>query len=298
MTEPENRQRIACLFLLGMTLGVASNINAHGGDPARIHACVRQSNGSVRFVPPDDDCSELNPPGAWLPVHWDVEGGDNDWAGAGTGSLHPFSLSDSVVVGAESASAKLHVRTAATEGAAALRIDPRGTQGLLVDSQGNLLIGASSGSLARLTVNAEEHADAFRARVGGITHFVIKADGQTGLGIGEPSARLEVAARQGEEPFRVRLQSAQPEFIIDAHGNVGIGTHEPTDKLAVLQEGDGRAASFSIENPTNDDAAVSAITNGTGLRSSPTSSTPTALLQHCLREPLVQDQRLNSTEAT
>ena len=78
-----------------------------------------------------------------------------------------------------------------------------------------------------------------------------------------PSARLQVVARQGEDPFQWRLQSAQPEFIIDAHGNVGIGTHEPTDKLAVLQEGDGRAAFFSLRS-ANHTAAVSAITNGTG----------------------------------
>ncbi len=242
---------------------LTANIYAHEGDPEKIHACVRQ-NGRVRVVQPNNDCGQMNPPGAWSPIHWDIEGGDDDWSGAGTGSMHPSDLNDNVVVGAETGSAKLHISSDASDNVDALNVEPQGSKGLLVNAAGQVVIGEPSGTLARLAINSKENEDSFRARVNDITHFIVKSDGQTGVGTSTPDARLEINARQDEKPLQVRLQNGDPQFLVDADGNVGIGRPQPTDKLSVLQKGDSRAGFFEIDNSSNQSAALSAITRGNG----------------------------------
>lgn len=43
---------------------------SHDGDTDKIHACVREGSGRVRFVQHDDGCGQLDPANAWTPGHW------------------------------------------------------------------------------------------------------------------------------------------------------------------------------------------------------------------------------------
>ncbi len=100
----------AFLITLGVLAAsaVSSMVTAHGGASGKIHACVNSSIGLVLLVPPNNDCSAL--PAAWRnPIDWDIEGGDEDWAGIGTGSIFPADLTNNVGIGTANPQKKLHV---------------------------------------------------------------------------------------------------------------------------------------------------------------------------------------------
>jgi hypothetical protein len=179
--------------------------------------CARVSNGNVRAIPIQDSCGDL--PGNWI----ELDLMDNDWAGAGSGSMQTGDEDDSVIV------------------------------------------GPITGASARLTVNAAENEEVFRARANNVTSLVIAADGQVGVRNSQPQAALHVGANSGEAPLRVdRFGTSDPQLIVNAQGNVGINVAQPVDRLSVLNQGTGRAGFFSTDNLTNRSAALSAITNGTG----------------------------------
>ena len=256
-------KKFHCLLVTSAIL-MSVAAHSHDGDPGKIHACVRNFNQMVRIVAPDDDCSGFPPPGGWTPIHWDIDSEDDDWSGAGSGIMTPAYPDDLVVIGIENGSAKLHVETGYDDSQDVLRVHPQGRVGLLVDAEARVVVGETSGSLARFTINSDEDEDAVRVRVDEVTHFAVKADGQVGVGTSVPDARLEVKGRQGENPFIVRTQSTDPKFLVNAAGNVGIGAPEPADKLVVVQSGSERAGFFEIDNAANQVAALSSITRGRG----------------------------------
>ena len=79
---------LGTLIILGAvisTVAISSNTSAHDGDASLVHACVNQTNAQVRIAHPgpgdeNTDCTALG--ADWLNVHL-----DEDWTGAGTGSL-------------------------------------------------------------------------------------------------------------------------------------------------------------------------------------------------------------------
>jgi len=126
-------------------------------------------------------------------------------------------------------------------------------------------IGTDDQNNGRLTVNADSDEEGLRVRNGGTTSFVVDDEGQVGVGTSNPVARLQVHSREDEDPLAVRLfGQTLPDFLVNADGNVGIGVSQPTDQLAVLENDDGRAGSFQIDNSGNGSAALSAVTNGQG----------------------------------
>lgn len=48
-------------------ISVPPKLDAHGGDPDLIHACI-SNDGSVRIVGPDDDCAKSETPRHWIRV--------------------------------------------------------------------------------------------------------------------------------------------------------------------------------------------------------------------------------------
>jgi hypothetical protein len=61
---------ISVAFLLGLLVAnVATLVYAHGGDTSLIHACVRNSNGQLRIVGPNDQCASSE-----SPLDWRIQG--------------------------------------------------------------------------------------------------------------------------------------------------------------------------------------------------------------------------------
>jgi hypothetical protein len=179
--------------------------------------CARVSNGNVRAIPVQEDCTDLA--GNWIQLNLM----DDDWVGAGTGSLQTGDENDSVVV------------------------------------------GPPSGAGAKLTVNAGQNEEVFRARANNVTALFIGGDGQTGIRNAQPQAALHVGAVSGENPLRIdRFGTNDPQLLVTSQGNVGINVGQPSDKLSVLNSGSGRAGFFQTNNSANRAAALSATTNGSG----------------------------------
>jgi hypothetical protein len=47
------------------SLALVTLVNAHGGDPTKIHSCVRTGNGDLRIVAPQDTCGPNTSPLDW-----------------------------------------------------------------------------------------------------------------------------------------------------------------------------------------------------------------------------------------
>lgn len=52
-----------------VALGAATLAGAHGGDPSKVHACVKSPNGDVRIVAPAATCG-----GNETPLDWNIQG--------------------------------------------------------------------------------------------------------------------------------------------------------------------------------------------------------------------------------
>jgi len=101
---------------------VSNQASAHGGDATLVHACVNQTNAVVRIAHPgpgdeNTDCAVGVGPD-WSNVHL-----DDEWLGAGTGSLSPANLTDNVGIGTATPNEQLEITgnfrlpaTTATEG--------------------------------------------------------------------------------------------------------------------------------------------------------------------------------------
>lgn len=108
------------------------------------------------------------------------------------------------------------------------------TPTFLVDAQARVRIGPEQGAAAKLTVNADAAEDALRLRTGGITHLLLAADGQLGVGTASPTAQVQVQAGSGEDALLVRtFASVTPRLLVDDQGNVGVGTAAPAERLHV-----------------------------------------------------------------
>ena len=101
---------VVFLLLLGTVFGtgVSTMVNAHGGDTSLIHGCVNTTSGDLRLVAglglgnPNNNCSGFG--GNWVPIDL-----DDDWSGAGTGSMFVSSLGDNVGIGTTNPRGKLDV---------------------------------------------------------------------------------------------------------------------------------------------------------------------------------------------
>ena len=64
---------ILSLGFLGLAaaagVGLYPMVGADGGDDSQIHACVRDRDGKVTVVDPDDSC-----PSGWTSTHWNIQG--------------------------------------------------------------------------------------------------------------------------------------------------------------------------------------------------------------------------------
>jgi hypothetical protein len=61
---------IATAAITVASLGVVTIVNAHGGDPNKIHSCVKNNNeGNVRIVDPNETCKSNE-----RPVDWNSQG--------------------------------------------------------------------------------------------------------------------------------------------------------------------------------------------------------------------------------
>jgi len=166
------------LLVMLLVMAVASvdapaNVSAHGGDASLVHACVNQTTLETLIVHPspsggpDIDCvSRPWPFGpGWAPVDL-----DNDWSGAGTGSLFPANLTDNVGIGTA-------IPTEA--------LDVVGN----VHVSGSFIAGAtttySDGSIT-LSAGTDLNIDSD-------TLFVDNANNRVGVGTAIPSSNLEVS---------------------------------------------------------------------------------------------------------
>ena len=174
------------LLVLGIALGtgITAMVNAHGGDPGKVHAC-RSSRGQVRLVGFNNDCSTL--PGAWVPIDL-----DDDWSGAGTGSMFPSNLTDKIGIGTTSPTTMLQVNghlTLSSDIASSPRI-------FGIGGQGNLVL-STSGSV---DVWDGTNAKLFRIYDGVTSSVFLHANGTSylnggnvGIGTTSPESALQVS---------------------------------------------------------------------------------------------------------
>lgn len=171
------------LVALGAVIGAGNNsiVNAHGGDTSKFHACVDRTTGALRLVGADSDCSSL-PPKWRNPIHWDKESG---WLGAGSGSLSAASLVDKVGIGTNDPKDVLH-----------LYRDTNSTVGILMgnghagpDRRGFLVDYHHSNGAELWNF---ENTDMWFG-TDGQRRMTIEADGDVGIGLANPRAKLQVA---------------------------------------------------------------------------------------------------------
>ena len=103
------------VFALGalagsMFVGVLTSdrASAHGGNPGVVHACVNSTNAEIRIAHPGPgdasiDCTVT------LGAPWTNLDLDDEWLGAGSGTLSPLNLIDRVAIGTASADGVLHL---------------------------------------------------------------------------------------------------------------------------------------------------------------------------------------------
>jgi hypothetical protein len=61
------RRLIQALLALSISLIFVPQLDAHGGDPDLIHACI-SNDGIVRIVGPNDDCAKSETARHWIRV--------------------------------------------------------------------------------------------------------------------------------------------------------------------------------------------------------------------------------------
>ncbi len=66
------------LTIMLLTLGMTGLAGAHGGDPAKVHACVVAGSGAIRVVEPTESCRNNE-----SPLDWSLNGGTTYSAGFG-----------------------------------------------------------------------------------------------------------------------------------------------------------------------------------------------------------------------
>ena len=231
------------LLVVGIALGtgITAMVNAHGGDSSIVHACVNTADGSISIVAapgggdPNNDCSTL--PGNWVPLDL-----DNDWSGAGTGSLSPSNLGDNVGIGTTTPESTLDVagRITAEEGfGGGYRAGEFAA--LFQDFANNTILwnDPNGGGAVWLIPNPSEGLiiaqDLATLNAGTGAHWV-GFDGSDGsLYFNERGLDADVRIfRPGTSTLAFSTGDVEHVRIDDA-GNVGIGTTEPGKTLQVGQ---------------------------------------------------------------
>ena len=49
---------VMMLAFLALAAGIATAVNAHGGDAAQIHSCVNDNSGEIKIIGEDDNCKK------------------------------------------------------------------------------------------------------------------------------------------------------------------------------------------------------------------------------------------------
>ncbi len=176
-----------------------------------------------------------------------------------------------VGVGTSVPSARLQINGASGENPLEVRSFGTTTPALRVRNTGEVIVGNETGASAQLTVNAEIGEDPLRLRVDGFTRALLRSDGNMGIGIASPAARLHVSGSDNNgsaATFRVTSgtqnmlfdgneidtintsmflnnNSSENVILVQNGGGVGIGTTNiPADSLLAV---DGKVMCEEVE---------------------------------------------------
>ncbi|UCF14442.1 MAG: hypothetical protein JSW59_13595 [Phycisphaerales bacterium] len=211
---------------------------------------------------------------------------DDDWTGAGTGSMYTTHLDDKVGIGTTSPSSKLHVRRYADgyESAAAriglqwyLPALPTSINhwfsievgGMGIGGLGNnpTLVRESGSELYFQTEETMHSSPSDRT-----TQMVLDADGNVGIGTTNPGARLSVQMPSGTlgsfkhtggllvrsalynsgNPLEVQDALGYTRVVVNVGGRVGIGTSDPQSGLHLKGGGLAGHADLRLESDDNE----------------------------------------------
>ncbi|RKZ31661.1 hypothetical protein DRQ36_01190 [bacterium] len=115
---------------------------------------------------------------------------------------------------------------------------------------GQAAVGTTN-PLARLHVEEDATADPLRVRVAGLTKFIVKNDGNVGVGVLSPQNKLDV---EGAMVVGTSFSgtSVAPSSGLLVQGNVGLGTDDPgLHKLYVESSGSGTSGTTIYAENTN-----------------------------------------------
>jgi len=108
-----------------------------------------------------------------------------------------------------------------------------GTDGLAIDSSGNVGIGDTSPD-AFLDISSSTASTLFRVDDSGdgdTSPFVILGSGNVGIGTTSPSGNLVINGTTGQNLFQIATSTNQGILIVDESGNIGVGASSPSEKI-------------------------------------------------------------------
>ena len=231
---------VAATIIAGVL--VSNQASAHGGDASLVHACVNQTNAEVRIAHPgpgneNTDCTALGVD--WMNVHL-----DDEWLGAGTGSLSPANLTDNVGIGTTNPSPfRLLV-----DGSAATHIlgvtDGVATGAVWIDNGATTQPPVQFGSVSNHDVGFFTNNQA--------ADVVLTTSGNVGIGTASPNEQLEITGN-----FRLPATTATTGVIM-SNGNRFIHNFGPGNFFAGKNAGN-----LSVTGGANTGVGVAALSSNT-----------------------------------
>ncbi len=103
------------------------------------------------------------------------------------------------------------------------------------------------------------------AESGGVSRFIVKANGRVGINTAAPSSMLDIRAMNGDtDLFSVTSFNNNPSLVVRNTGLVGIGTGNPDARLHVLSAATN-AATLVAQATTSQAASVLDVRDSTGI---------------------------------
>ena len=159
-----------------------------------------------------------------------------------------------VGIGTTSPSALLDVFSDGSSASGLFRVATGTTEGLYVDTAGNVGIGTTSpGAILEVFSDSSSATGLFRVATGTTEAMYITTAGNVGIGTTTPLALLEVFSDNSSASGLFRVATGTTEGLyVDVSGNVGIGTTSPSALLEVFSDNSSATGLLRVATGTTE----------------------------------------------